>query len=197
LENSGMPDANYDPDFVRPDRTHAQLFTMALLRIAVGWHFAYEGFAKLVDPQWSAEGYLRSANWIAAGLFHRLAENPDTVGDHEPGEYVGPAGDRGGVDVGLCHARGGDSGHVSAGTLLLGSSAAVYHGGWCCRGQLSDREQERGRDVGLAGGSHVLSRPFGIGPLPAAGLELADPPPGSMASRLASRAQRAGFGAGY
>jgi uncharacterized membrane protein YphA (DoxX/SURF4 family) len=71
-----MPDANYDPDFVRPDRTHAQLFTMALLRIAVGWHFAYEGFAKLVDPQWSAEGYLRSANWIAAGMFHRLAESP-------------------------------------------------------------------------------------------------------------------------
>jgi thiosulfate dehydrogenase (quinone) large subunit len=61
---------------VRPDRTRAQLFTMALLRIAVGWHFAYEGLAKLFDPQWSAEGYLRSANWVGAGLFHRLAENP-------------------------------------------------------------------------------------------------------------------------
>jgi len=52
------------------------LFTLALLRIAVGWHFAYEGLAKLFDPAWSAEGYLRSANWIGADLFHRLADNP-------------------------------------------------------------------------------------------------------------------------
>jgi uncharacterized membrane protein YphA (DoxX/SURF4 family) len=71
-----MPDATNSFTSVRPDRTRVQLFTMALLRIAVGWHFAYEGLAKLFDPQWSAEGYLRSANWVGAGLFHRLAEDP-------------------------------------------------------------------------------------------------------------------------
>lgn len=71
-----MPDAKHASGSVRSDRTRGQLFTMALLRIAVGWHFAYEGLAKLFDPHWSAESYLRSANWVAADWFHRLADSP-------------------------------------------------------------------------------------------------------------------------
>lgn len=52
------------------------LILLTLLRIGVGWHFAYEGIAKLLNPQWSAAGYLQSANWVAADLFHSLAANP-------------------------------------------------------------------------------------------------------------------------
>ncbi len=50
--------------------------TLALLRIAVGWHFAYEGLIKVLDPGWSAAGYLQSATGPAAEFFHRLAANP-------------------------------------------------------------------------------------------------------------------------
>jgi len=46
------------------------------LRILVGWHFLYEGVAKLVTPGWSAKMYLLGSNWIFADLFHKMAESP-------------------------------------------------------------------------------------------------------------------------
>jgi thiosulfate dehydrogenase [quinone] large subunit len=64
-------------------------FSLVLLRTLVGWHFAYEGYYKLVPPGWargggripafSAEGYLRSATGPLAGLFHAMAANPTLV----------------------------------------------------------------------------------------------------------------------
>ena len=52
-----------------------QSFALALMRIAIGWHFAYEGVAKILNPDWSAKGYLESASWIGADLFHRMASD--------------------------------------------------------------------------------------------------------------------------
>ena len=49
------------------------LFT--LLRIFIGWHFLYEGLAKLFSP-WSSAGYLIESQWLFSGLFHGIAENP-------------------------------------------------------------------------------------------------------------------------
>ena len=49
------------------------LFT--LLRIFIGWHFLYEGLAKLFSP-WSSAGYLMESQWLFSGLFHGIAENP-------------------------------------------------------------------------------------------------------------------------
>lgn len=49
---------------------------IACLRIAVGWHFLYEGTAKLLDRGWSSVGYLQSSTGPLAGVFQRLAENP-------------------------------------------------------------------------------------------------------------------------
>lgn len=54
----------------------AALLALVLLRMAIGWHFLYEGLAKLFDPAWSAAGYLRSAQWLLAGVFHWMAETP-------------------------------------------------------------------------------------------------------------------------
>ena len=56
-----------------------QSLVLALMRVAIGWHFAYEGVAKVLNPDWSAEGYLKSANWIGAELFHWLASNPTVL----------------------------------------------------------------------------------------------------------------------
>ncbi len=50
---------------------------VTVLRMLVGWHFLYEGLAKLVQPGgWSAAGYLRMSKWFAAPLFHHIAETP-------------------------------------------------------------------------------------------------------------------------
>jgi uncharacterized membrane protein YphA (DoxX/SURF4 family) len=52
-----------------------RLLPMALLRIAIGWHFLYEGVIKVQMGDWSAAGYLHSAVGPAAGFFHSLAAN--------------------------------------------------------------------------------------------------------------------------
>ncbi len=48
---------------------------MTILRVTIGWHLLYEGLIKLLNPQWSAAGYLQSATGPAAGLFHAMAAN--------------------------------------------------------------------------------------------------------------------------
>ena len=49
---------------------------LALLRIAIGWHFAYEGLSKVLDPGWSSAAYLESASWVGSGMFHWMASDP-------------------------------------------------------------------------------------------------------------------------
>jgi uncharacterized membrane protein YphA (DoxX/SURF4 family) len=56
-----------------PSNLIKPIFT--LVRIFLGWHFLYEGLAKLFSP-WSSAGYLLESHWILSGLFHRIAENP-------------------------------------------------------------------------------------------------------------------------
>lgn len=52
---------------------------LALLRVAAGWHFAYEGIAKLVVKDWSAAGYLEVSRWWFSGLFHWIAATPGAL----------------------------------------------------------------------------------------------------------------------
>jgi thiosulfate dehydrogenase (quinone) large subunit len=64
-------------------------FSLVALRTLVGWHFAYEGYYKLMQPGWSpagglvapfsAAGYLKSATGPFAGVFHAMAANPSIV----------------------------------------------------------------------------------------------------------------------
>ena len=41
--------------------TSLQKFFLFLSRITVGWMFFYAGITKVLDPQWSAEGYIKGA----------------------------------------------------------------------------------------------------------------------------------------
>ena len=56
--------------------TNWQLTSLVLLRLAIGWHFLYEGVIKLYNPYWSSKGYLLSAEGFLAPLFNRLAQDP-------------------------------------------------------------------------------------------------------------------------
>jgi len=49
------------------------------LRILVGWHFLYEGIAKVMTPGWSAKAYLLGSRWIFSDLFHQMAASPDLM----------------------------------------------------------------------------------------------------------------------
>jgi len=55
------------------------MLAITLLRVLVGWHFLYEGIAKLTAPSWSAAGYLKQARGPFAGLFKSLAAQPDLL----------------------------------------------------------------------------------------------------------------------
>lgn len=69
--------------------TAFQQFALVVLRTAIGWHFAYEGFYKLMLPgwtrggqrvaEWSAAGYLKGATGPFAGVFHGLAAQPTAM----------------------------------------------------------------------------------------------------------------------
>lgn len=51
---------------------------LVLLRLALGWLMFYAGITKVLDPAWSAAGYLRSAKTFS-GLFQWLA-SPANIG---------------------------------------------------------------------------------------------------------------------
>jgi uncharacterized membrane protein YphA (DoxX/SURF4 family) len=49
---------------------------LVVLRIAIGWHFLYEGLAKLFVPDWSSYNFLLNSRWIFSGFFHWIANTP-------------------------------------------------------------------------------------------------------------------------
>jgi thiosulfate dehydrogenase [quinone] large subunit len=64
--------------------SRAAMVAIVLLRVAIGWHFLYEGVAKLQKPGWSAAGYLQQSKGVLAELFKWMAASPNVL------EYVNP-----------------------------------------------------------------------------------------------------------
>jgi thiosulfate dehydrogenase [quinone] large subunit len=64
---------------MRSDYSRVQLTALVALRFAIGWHFFYEGVSKLVNPYWTAAGYLESSQGFMSELFMDLASNPGTL----------------------------------------------------------------------------------------------------------------------
>ena len=59
--------------------TVIQLSMLVILRIAVGWHFLYEGIAKLYTPNWTSEGYLSVSKWMFSGIFQWITLHPGVL----------------------------------------------------------------------------------------------------------------------
>jgi thiosulfate dehydrogenase (quinone) large subunit len=55
------------------------MLAITALRVFVGWHFLYEGIAKLTAPSWSAAGYLKQARGPFAEMFRGLASQPNLL----------------------------------------------------------------------------------------------------------------------
>ncbi len=62
--------------------TKAQLTWLVILRVFIGWHFAYEGLVKFLNPKWTSLPYLLDSQGPAADFFITLTQNAalmDTV----------------------------------------------------------------------------------------------------------------------
>ncbi|GAI81586.1 unnamed protein product, partial [marine sediment metagenome] len=54
--------------------------TITFLRLAVGWHFLYEGIWKLLNDGWTSQVYLLNSTGFLSGFYHRLAESQALTG---------------------------------------------------------------------------------------------------------------------
>ncbi len=48
---------------------------LVIIRMAIGWHFLYEGLSKVMTPDWSSYNFLMNARWIFTGFFRSIAEH--------------------------------------------------------------------------------------------------------------------------
>lgn len=49
---------------------------ITILRVAIGWHFLYEGLSKIMAGNWSASGYLLNSTSFLSGFYHWIAGSP-------------------------------------------------------------------------------------------------------------------------
>lgn len=56
--------------------SNLQIFSLTFLRVLIGWHFLYEGFAKLFsEPAWTAKSYLLGSVGPFSTVFKAMASN--------------------------------------------------------------------------------------------------------------------------
>jgi len=53
-----------------------QLTALVSLRMLIGWHFMYEGLAKLTNPYWTSAGYLQASQGWFSEHFISLSASP-------------------------------------------------------------------------------------------------------------------------
>ena len=56
-----------------------QLTALVSLRMLIGWHFLYEGLAKITNPYWTSAGYLQESQGWFSERFISLAADPGTL----------------------------------------------------------------------------------------------------------------------
>ena len=61
------------------DFTPINSYLLAFIRIAIGWHFLYEGVSKLLTGSWSSAAYLAGSKWVFAPVFHWMAGNANMI----------------------------------------------------------------------------------------------------------------------
>jgi thiosulfate dehydrogenase (quinone) large subunit len=59
--------------------TPMQRCVLVVLRLLIGWHILYEGFSKLLVPNWSSYGFLKESKWILAGFANWVISHPGVL----------------------------------------------------------------------------------------------------------------------
>ena len=70
-------------------KTNWNKLIMTLLRVAIGWHFLYEGISKLATDNWSATGYLANTIGPFAGFYHWLSTSEGLMKIVDPVNIAG------------------------------------------------------------------------------------------------------------
>ncbi len=52
---------------------------ITILRVAIGWHFLYEGLSKILQGNWTASSYLLNTSGFLSGFYHALASSPSIL----------------------------------------------------------------------------------------------------------------------
>src|SRR4029453_8009717 len=55
------------------------MIAITVLRVVIGWHFLYEGVAKLTSTTWSAAGYMKASRGPVAEFFRWIASQPQLL----------------------------------------------------------------------------------------------------------------------
>lgn len=53
-----------------------QHLLITVLRVAIGWHFLYEGLSKILQGNWTASSFLLNTSGFLSGFYHTLASSP-------------------------------------------------------------------------------------------------------------------------
>lgn len=59
--------------------TTVQMTTLVVLRLLIGWHCLYEGIAKVMNPSWSARGFLSESKWILSGITNWILSHSNVL----------------------------------------------------------------------------------------------------------------------
>ena len=59
--------------------TPIQRYVLVGLRLLIGWHILFEGFSKLLIPNWSSIGFLNESKWILSGFSKWIVSNPGVL----------------------------------------------------------------------------------------------------------------------
>ena len=59
--------------------TPMQRYVLLALRLLIGWHILYEGFSKLLIPNWSSQGFLNESKWILSGFSKWIVSHPGVL----------------------------------------------------------------------------------------------------------------------
>lgn len=90
-----------------------QFTSLVILRLLIGWHFLYEGFAKLFNPNWTAAAFLLDSKGIFSGIFIAMAQNQTIM------EFINISNKLGLVAIGLGLMLGAFSRLACASGILL------------------------------------------------------------------------------
>lgn len=56
--------------------SNSKIAALVALRIAIGWHFLYEGGVKILNPSWTSKSYLLDSGGFLKPFFEWIAQNP-------------------------------------------------------------------------------------------------------------------------
>ena len=59
--------------------SRSAMVAITVLRVVIGWHFLYEGIAKLTSASWSAAGYMKASRGPFSAFFHWIASQPQLL----------------------------------------------------------------------------------------------------------------------